>query len=67
MNGNQERIIKRMKRMSGMSSDHVAAMHAANEKEVWWVRCWNCKQQTSAVRTELKICSHCGKNLWSRE
>lgn len=67
MNGNQERIINRMKKLSGMSADSVAKMHAAAEKELWWVRCWNCKKQTTAVRGEIKKCQHCGKDLWTRE
>ena len=62
----QKHIEKKLRRMAGMSGDKLETLHKANASTPWRARCWNCRNWNIATRSELKICSHCGVNLWSR-
>lgn len=64
--GRKDHIERRMRRMTGMTADRREEVARLNENELWWARCWNCHKQVTGKRSELKTCSHCGVNLWSR-
>lgn len=66
MNDPRKFIERRMHRLVGMSPEKLEAMHKASGSQEWWCRCWNCRRENRAIRDELKTCSHCGCNLWSR-
>lgn len=62
----KKEVQKRLMRLNGMTPERLNEMHTAADKEQWTARCWNCKQNTTAKRSDLTLCLHCGVNLWSR-
>lgn len=60
-------IERKLQRMYGMSAARKAEVERVMSTAPFRARCWRCKAWNEAPRNELKTCSACGANLWSRD